>query len=106
MKINVNAEQFAEFKKPFHKGTNCFLVGRFDPCTETTVPKFSVLTLSFMIPEGRWLNVEATRRMNASWYRPADTLGRGLAVAYGVFTPHHDRQALIRCMQNDYASLR
>lgn len=33
------------------------------------------------------MNDEATMRMNASWYHPADTLARELTCAHGVFTP-------------------
>ena len=33
-------------------------------------------------------------RMNASWCRPANTLGCKLTIAYGVFTPRHGRSLL------------
>ncbi len=49
VKINVNAEQFAEFERPFHKGTIFVGDKRLDSRSETAVRKFLVPALSFII---------------------------------------------------------
>ncbi len=72
-----------------------FIVPEQVVVTETTAPELSLLPRPFIISEERWLNEETARRMNASWCRPSVMLGRGRAVAYGVFTPRHCRQVLI-----------